>query len=151
MVDRLSDRPGSADAAAPGPAKRAPEAVRSYGARPASPARAEPAGYRRPPAERRRRPAAPARSKEINIQDGFLFESLKENRLLVFYLVTGQQIEGRIRRFDRYAVLVETGMQQILIYKHTISGISGVGTARPAKFFGLLTTPGALTRLPGPR
>lgn len=63
-------------------------------------------------------------SKPINIQDGFLFESLKEARLLVFALVTGKQIKGRIKRFDRYAVVVDTGQQEMLVYKHALSAIT---------------------------
>ena len=39
----------------------------------------------------------------INIQDGFLFQSLKEARTMTFELITGQRIEGRLRRFDRFA------------------------------------------------
>lgn len=63
-------------------------------------------------------------AKPINIQDGFLFESLKEARLLVFALVTGKQIKGRIKRFDRYAVVVDTGQQEMLVYKHALSAIT---------------------------
>ncbi len=73
-----------------------------------------------------RRPA-PAQRKPVNIQDGFLFESLKENRLLLFALVTGDQIKGWIRRFDQFTVLVDTGKQEILIYKSAISGIGVAG------------------------
>ena len=63
-------------------------------------------------------------AKPINIQDGFLFESLKEARLLVFALVTGKQIKGRIKRFDRYAVVIDTGQQEMLVYKHALSAIT---------------------------
>ncbi len=69
------------------------------------------------------RPARP-RAKPINIQDGFLFESLKEGRIVVFVLVTGKQVRGRIKRFDRYAVLLDDGQQESLVYKHAISGIA---------------------------
>ena len=62
----------------------------------------------------------------MNIQDGFLFECLKEARRLHFTLVTGQDIEGRIVRFDQYAILVATATQQILIYKHVISDVAAV-------------------------
>ena len=60
----------------------------------------------------------------INIQDSFLFGSLKEGKTLVFALVTGRQIKGQIRRFDRYALVVESGSQEFLIYKHAIVGIT---------------------------
>lgn len=60
----------------------------------------------------------------INIQDGFLFQSLKDGRPMSFELITGQKIEGRLRRFDRFAVVVDTGTQEILVYKHAIATIS---------------------------
>ena len=72
------------------------------------------------PHESRRRP----RNKPINIQDSFLFGSLKEGEVLAFALVTGKAIKGRIMRFDRYAVLIEDGACETLIYKHAIVGIT---------------------------
>lgn len=76
--------------------------------------------------ERRSRPSGPPRGKPINIQDGYLFESLKENRLLQFALVTGHEIKGRIRRFDQFTVLVDTGTREILIYKSALSEIASL-------------------------
>ncbi len=64
------------------------------------------------------------RNKPINIQDSFLFGSLKEGRTLAFALVTGKAIKGQIKRFDQYAVIVESGDQEILVYKHAIVGIT---------------------------
>ncbi len=66
------------------------------------------------------------RSKPINIQDSFLFGSLKEGRILAFSLVTGKAIKGQIKRFDRYAVVVETGGLETLVYKHAIVGITEI-------------------------
>jgi host factor-I protein len=60
----------------------------------------------------------------INIQDGFLFQSLKDARAMTFELITGQRIEGRLRRFDRFAVVVDTGTREILVYKHAIATIT---------------------------
>ena len=67
----------------------------------------------------------------INIQDGFLFQSLKEARQMVFDLVTGDRLEGRLKRFDRFAVVVETETEEILVYKHAIATIrEGAGGGR---------------------
>lgn len=63
----------------------------------------------------------------INIQDGFLFQSLKDGRPMSFELTTGRQIEGKIRRFDRFAVVVESGGREVLLYKHAIATISAAG------------------------
>ncbi len=60
----------------------------------------------------------------INIQDGFLFQSLKDARTMTFEMVNGKLLEGRLRRFDRFAVIVDTGTQEILVYKHAISTIT---------------------------
>lgn len=62
----------------------------------------------------------------INIQDGYLFQALKENQELVVDLLNGTRLEGRLRRFDRFAVVVEHGGREVLVYKHAIA------TLRPA-------------------
>ena len=66
------------------------------------------------------------RRKPINIQDSFLFGSLKEGRMLAVALVTGKAIKGRIKRFDQYALVVDDGVRETLIYKHAIVAITGV-------------------------
>ncbi|HEX4955646.1 MAG TPA: RNA chaperone Hfq [Thermoanaerobaculia bacterium] len=63
----------------------------------------------------------------INIQDGFLFQNLKDGRPMEVELITGRNLSGRLKRFDRFAVVVETEGKEILIYKHAIS------TVRPAE------------------
>ncbi|HSM14634.1 MAG TPA: RNA chaperone Hfq [Thermoanaerobaculia bacterium] len=60
----------------------------------------------------------------INIQDGFLFQSLKDARPVAVELITGKRIEGRIRRFDRFAVVIESDGQESLVYKHAIATIA---------------------------
>ena len=64
----------------------------------------------------------------INIQDGFLFQSLKEARLMTFELVTGKTLSGKLKRFDRFAVVVDTGSEEILVYKHAIATIADSGS-----------------------
>jgi len=54
----------------------------------------------------------------INIQDGFLFQSLKEAREMRVSLVTGAQLGGRLKRFDRFAIVLEKDGQELLVYKH---------------------------------
>lgn len=60
----------------------------------------------------------------INIQDGYLFQSLKEARPMEVELLTGRVIRGRLKRFDRFAVVVESEGQEILVYKHAISTVA---------------------------
>lgn len=60
----------------------------------------------------------------INIQDGFLFQNLKEAQIMHVELITGRQLVGRLRRFDRFAVVLESEGKEILIYKHAIATIA---------------------------
>lgn len=61
----------------------------------------------------------------INIQDGYLFQNLKESTQLELELVTGRSLKGRIKRFDRFAVVLETAEpREYLIYKHAIATIT---------------------------
>ncbi len=60
----------------------------------------------------------------INIQDGFLFQNLKEGQTMYVELVTGRSLVGKLKRFDRFAVVIETEGKEILVYKHAISTIT---------------------------
>ena len=59
-----------------------------------------------------------------NIQDSFLFGCLKDGRVLAFALTNGKAIAGNIKRFDRYAVVVESRGRETLLYKHAIVAIT---------------------------
>jgi host factor-I protein len=60
----------------------------------------------------------------INIQDGYLFQSLKVAQPVTLELVTGGHLEGRLKRFDRFALVLESGGKEVLVYKHAIATIS---------------------------
>jgi len=64
----------------------------------------------------------------INIQDGFLFQNLKEATELAIELTTGQRLIGKLKRFDRFAVVVESEGREILVYKHAIAQIAGTAS-----------------------
>ncbi len=57
----------------------------------------------------------------INIQDGFLFQNLKAGTEMRIELTTGRTLSGRLKRFDRFALLIEAGGEEILIYKHAVA------------------------------
>jgi host factor-I protein len=65
----------------------------------------------------------------INIQDGFLFQNLKEGQSMDFELVTGRTLVGRLKRFDRFAVVLEVEGAEILVYKHAIATIAKAAAA----------------------
>lgn len=64
----------------------------------------------------------------INIQDGFLFHSLRSGATIAIQLVTGERLEGKLRRFDRFAIILDVSGLEILIYKHGIVSIEGPAT-----------------------
>jgi host factor-I protein len=59
-----------------------------------------------------------------NIQDAFLNTVRREKTTVVIYLVNGAKLSGRIRSFDKFSVLLESGSHDQLIFKHAISTIS---------------------------
>src|SRR5579863_8200575 len=59
-----------------------------------------------------------------NIQDTFLNTARKERTNITIYLLSGVKLTGRIRSFDKYSVVLETGNQEQLIFKHAISTIA---------------------------
>lgn len=59
-----------------------------------------------------------------NIQDAFLNTARRERSNVTIYLMHGAKLTGRIKSFDKFSVLLETGAQEQLIFKHAISTIS---------------------------
>jgi host factor-I protein len=59
-----------------------------------------------------------------NIQDAFLNTVRREKTVVIIYLLNGAKLTGRIRSFDKFSVLLESGSQEQLIFKHAISTIS---------------------------
>ena len=59
-----------------------------------------------------------------NIQDGFLNLARREKTTVTIYLVNGAKLLGRIKSFDKFSLILESGSQEQLIFKHAISTIS---------------------------
>jgi len=59
-----------------------------------------------------------------NIQDGFLNLARREKSTVTIYLVNGAKLLGRIKSFDKFSILLETGTQEQLLFKHAISTVS---------------------------
>jgi host factor-I protein len=59
-----------------------------------------------------------------NIQDAFLNLARREKTTVTIYLVNGAKLLGRIKSFDKFSLIMETGAQDQLIFKHAISTIS---------------------------
>ena len=60
---------------------------------------------------------------EINIQDGFLYQCVKNKQIVSIELVTGRSLKGVLKRFDRFALLLESEDTEVLVYKHAIATI----------------------------
>ena len=59
----------------------------------------------------------------INIQDGYLFQILKSGQPLAIELVNGRRLEGVLKRFDRFALVIEHDGRERLVYKHAVATI----------------------------
>ena len=59
----------------------------------------------------------------INIQDGYLFQILKSGQPLTIELVNGRRIEGVLKRFDRFALVIEHDGREKLVYKHGVATV----------------------------
>jgi host factor-I protein len=58
-----------------------------------------------------------------NIQDSFLNFVRRERLVVNIRMMDGQQIEGRIRNFDRFALILEHNGSDHMIFKHAIATI----------------------------
>jgi host factor-I protein len=58
-----------------------------------------------------------------NIQDAFLNFARRDRIAVTIHLMDGRSLEARIRNFDKFAVVVEVGGQDQLIFKHAIATI----------------------------
>jgi len=56
-----------------------------------------------------------------NIQDSFLNHARKERLLVTIFLIGGVRLTGKIKSFDKYALVLEANNQEQLIFKHAIS------------------------------
>jgi host factor-I protein len=67
-------------------------------------------------------PSSPAPG-QPNIQDVFLNYARRERLVVMIRLMDGSEFEGRIKNFDRFAVIVEHNNLDQMIFKHAIATI----------------------------
>lgn len=58
-----------------------------------------------------------------NIQDVFLNYARREKLTVAIRLLDGQTLEGRIKNFDRFALIVDHAGADHLVFKHAIATI----------------------------
>ena len=74
----------------------------------------------------------PMKSTAINLQDLFLNNARKERIPVTIYLMNGVKVNGQVKGFDSYIILLEDEKrQQNMIYKHAVS------TILPAKYINM--------------
>jgi host factor-I protein len=59
-----------------------------------------------------------------NIQDAFLNHARRDRAPVRFRLLDGSEFDGRIKNFDRFAVIVEREGTDQMIFKHAIATIT---------------------------
>jgi host factor-I protein len=72
-----------------------------------------------PPLTRESKPV----SAQPNIQDVFLNYARREKLSVQIRLMDGTEIEGRVKNFDRFAVIVEHTGADHMLFKHAIAAI----------------------------
>jgi host factor-I protein len=72
-----------------------------------------------PPLTRESKPV----STQPNIQDVFLNYARREKLSVQIRLMDGTEIEGRVKNFDRFAVIVEHTGADHMLFKHAIAAI----------------------------
>lgn len=60
-----------------------------------------------------------------NVQDSFLNHARRERAQVTVYLVNGTKLTGRIKNFDRFAIILENNGIDQMLFKHAISTIGG--------------------------
>ena len=65
----------------------------------------------------------PSSSALPNIQDVFLNNARRDRVAVTIYLIDGRRLEARIKNFDKYAVIIEVGGADQLVFKHAIATI----------------------------
>ena len=65
----------------------------------------------------------PGAAAQPNIQDVFLNYVRRERLTVTIRMMDGVELEGRIKNFDRFAVVLDHGGADHMIFKHAIAAI----------------------------
>ena len=68
-------------------------------------------------------PASESKSAQPNIQDVFLNYVRREKLTITIRMMDGSEVEGRIKNFDRFALVLDHAGADQLIFKHAIAAI----------------------------
>lgn len=62
--------------------------------------------------------------KKPRLQETFLNKIRKERIRCDVYLVNGVKLEGKIKYFDNFTILLKEGPREVLVYKHAITTVA---------------------------
>ena len=68
-------------------------------------------------------PASESKSAQPNIQDVFLNYVRRERLTVTIRMMDGSELEGRIKNFDRFALVLDQSGSDHMIFKHAIAAI----------------------------
>jgi host factor-I protein len=68
-------------------------------------------------------PASDSKSAQPNIQDVFLNYLRREKLTITIRMMDGSELEGRIKNFDRFALVLDQSGTDHLVFKHAIAVI----------------------------
>ena len=66
-----------------------------------------------------------------NIQDAFLNTLRREKAIITIHLLHGSTLNGRLKSFDKFSVLIDSNGQEFLIFKHAIATVTHQQSRRP--------------------
>ena len=69
-------------------------------------------------------PAPESKSSQPNIQDVFLNYVRREKLTVTIRMMDGSELEGRIKNFDRFALILDQAGTDHMIFKHAIAAIT---------------------------
>ena len=69
-------------------------------------------------------PTSESRTAEPNIQDAFLNHVRRDKLTVTVRMMDGTELEGRIKNFDRFAVVLDHAGADHMIFKHAIAAIT---------------------------
>ncbi len=68
-------------------------------------------------------PASESKSVQPNIQDVFLNYVRREKLTVTVRLMDGSEMEGRIKNFDRFSLIIDHAGADHMLFKHAIAAI----------------------------
>lgn len=60
----------------------------------------------------------------LNIQNTFFNQARKDRAKVTVYLTNGIKLVGRIKSFDKFTVILESGNGDQMVFKHAISTVA---------------------------